>query len=82
MIASGKSRIKKLLRDTALPDGFDEYDRLYSFIQSGWHRIIHDALYKGVPAEDALETKDPYLRGYLGIIKETRLTVNYRFSEN
>jgi hypothetical protein len=32
---------------------------LYSFIQSGWHRIIHDALYKDVPAEDALRAKDP-----------------------
>ncbi len=66
----------------SIPNGFDEYNKLYSYIQSGWHRIIHDALYKDVP-EDILELKklDPYLKDYLSIIKQTKLTINYNFDD-
>ena len=65
-----------------LPEGFDEYDRLSSFIQSGWHRIIHDALYRDVPSSVMdLQNAAPYLREFLDIIKEARLTVNYNFDD-
>ncbi len=66
----------------SLPDGFDEYDRLSSFIQSGWHRVVHDALYHGVPEDPGeLSRRDPYIREFLPIIKETRLTINYNFDD-
>jgi len=66
----------------SIPNGFDEYNKLNSYIQSGWHRVIHDALYKDVP-ENILELKklDPYLKDYLNIIKETKLTINYNFDD-
>jgi len=61
---------------------FDQYDRLYSHIQSGWHEIIHDALYKNVPSElSKIKARDKYLHEYLSIIKKTKLTVNYNFDD-
>src|SRR5687767_11972540 len=65
-----------------LPGGFDQYDRLHSYLHAGWHRIIHDALYRNVPSDVVeLQKKDPYLRGFIEIIKECPLTVNYNFDD-
>lgn len=70
----------KALKD--LPEGFDQYDRLSSYIQSGWHRIINKALYRDVPSDiDNLREKDPYLKEYFEIIKKSKLTVNYNFDD-
>lgn len=59
---------------------FLEYDKFNSHVQAGWHKIIHDALYRDVPKEiEELKQKDSYLYEYLDIIKEIKLTVNYNF---
>ena len=65
-----------------LPEGFDQYDRLHSYLQAGWHRIIHDALYADVPNNiNELQNRDPYLKEFINIIKESPLTVNYNFDD-
>jgi hypothetical protein len=65
-----------------LPQDFDQYDRLHSRIQSGWHAIVHDALYKNIPDNiDEFKGRDKYLYEFLDIIKDTRLTVNYNFDD-
>jgi hypothetical protein len=72
----------KLKTIEILPKNFDEYDKLNSYIQSEWHKVVHDALYIDVPNEiEDLKKKDPYLNEFLSIIKETRLTVNYNFDD-
>ena len=72
----------KINIEKKLPADFDENDKKNSFIQSEWHKIIHDSLYKEAPisAEDFLK-RDSYLREYLNIIKSTRLTINYNFDD-
>jgi hypothetical protein len=64
------------------PSNLDAYDKLSSTIHAGWHRIIHDALYKNVPNQiNELQQKDKYLSKYLSLIRKTRLTVNYNFDD-
>ena len=87
--AAAKTSVSQLLFQNyrakvlqSLDADFDQYDRLYSRIQSGWHKIIHDALYKNVPSElSKLKARDKYLHEYLDIIKRTKLTVNYNFDD-
>lgn len=56
------------------------YDKFRSHVQSGWHRVIHDALYQDVPTETLkLKEIDSYLHEYLDIIRDIKLTVNYNF---
>lgn len=63
-----------------LPANYDEYNRLSSYLQAGWHRIVHDALYRDVPNNmDDIKKRDPYINEFLNIIKNTKLTVTYNF---
>lgn len=61
-------------------DDYVAFDKFNSHVQSGWHEIIHDALYKNVPSSTSkLQGNDSYLHEYLDIIKDIKLTVNYNF---
>jgi len=72
-------RIKELL---SLREDFDQRDRLFSYLQAGWNKVVHDALYKDVPIKISdLKQKNIYIHEYLDIIKNTRLTVNYNFDD-
>lgn len=58
----------------------DNGSKLHAQIQSGWHRVIHNAIYKDVPqGYEKLKKRDRYLKEFVSIIKETQLTVNYNF---
>ncbi|MBA7653526.1 hypothetical protein ES703_61376 [subsurface metagenome] len=86
---SGKTSVSQLLFQCyrtkvlqSLDTNFDKYDSLNSYIQSGWHKVVHDALYRNVPSElSELKARDKYLHEYLDIIKQTKLTINYNFDD-
>ena len=68
-----KTRIKTTREDV-------EYDRETSIYKREWLKIIHDELYKNVPEEiEELQKKDKYIKDYIPIIKEAKLTLNYNF---
>ncbi|MEJ0102403.1 MAG: hypothetical protein WDO19_07570 [Bacteroidota bacterium] len=72
----------KLNIERTLPANFDENDKKNSFIQSEWHKVIHDSLYKETPTStEEFQKRDSYLKEYLNIIKSTRLTINYNFDD-
>lgn len=72
----------KLNIERNLPPNFDENDKKSSFIQSEWQKVVHDALYKNIPINSAeFQKRDSYLKEYLNIIKNTRLTINYNFDD-
>lgn len=59
---------------------YGEFDKFNSHVQAGWHKIIHDSLYKEVPTDiEELLKRDPYLKEYVEIIRTIKLTVNYNF---
>jgi hypothetical protein len=51
-------------------------------IQGQWRRIIHECLYRDVPAEaEDLKKKHPYLKHFLKVISDSTMTVNYNFDD-
>jgi hypothetical protein len=61
---------------------YDKYDKFSAYVQAGWHKIIHEVLYKNVPQdENELTSIDSYLFDYLDIIREIKLTVTYNFDD-
>jgi len=65
---------------SSIGDNYSAFDKFNSHVQAGWHEVIHDALYKDVPAKtNELKTMDSYLHEYLDIIRDIKLTVNYNF---
>lgn len=60
----------------------DIHDKFHSDIQSNWNRIIREALYGKKPAKtETLLDRDVYLKEFLPVIKNTKLTVNYNFDD-
>lgn len=66
-----------------LPPGYDAFNKLSSHIHGKWNDIIRKCLYENIPESDAkLISRDKYLRAFLPVIRETRLTVNYNFDDS
>lgn len=51
-------------------------------IQGQWRRIIHGALYEGVPEDaDQLKARHPYLSKWIPVILKAGMTINYNFDD-
>ncbi|MEN1678735.1 MAG: SIR2 family protein [Planctomycetota bacterium] len=51
-------------------------------IRQRWIKMLHRALYKGVPSSAASLRKHPYLTHYLQLIRDAPLTINYNFDDS
>jgi hypothetical protein len=48
-----------------------------------WIKLLHEALYRGVPSDPSeLRKQHPYLDYYLDLIKKSPVTINYNFDDS
>lgn len=60
----------------------NEYNRFETEVRANWQKIVNECLYENVPEDIAqLKQLDRYLWSFLGVIKNTPLTVNYNFDD-
>lgn len=61
------------------------YNKIELSIHADWLKIVRDVLYAKVPRSDSpedqkeLSDRDIYLEAFLGVIRDTPLTINYNF---
>lgn len=67
--------------NSCLPEDL-EYNRAEMKVRGDWQKIVHEALYSGIPQEiESIVDEQHYLRSFLPIIKNIPMTINYNFDD-